>query len=126
VTGRKNGGIRALRSLAGRTRKPSKRPRGNSPQFDLRDELYRISGADLTSIDGIDVVTAHVIISEIGLDMMRWRTEKNFASWLGLCPDNRITGGKVIKRRSRHVINRATHSLRLAAATLRCPSGKAA
>jgi len=100
-------------------RKPSKRPRGNSPQFDLRDELYRISGADLTSIDGIDVVTAHVIISEIGLDMMRWRTEKNFASWLGLCPDNRITGGKVIKRATRHVVNRATHALRMAALTLR-------
>ena len=81
----------------------SKRPRGNSPQFDLRDELYRISGADLTSIDGIDVVTAQTIISEIGLDMTRWRTEKNFASWLGLCPNNRITGGKVIIRRSRHV-----------------------
>jgi transposase len=99
-------------------RKPSKRPRGNSPQLDLRDELYRISGADLTSIDGIDVVTAHTIISEVGLDMTRWKTEKNFASWLGLCPNNRITGGKVIKRTSRHVVNRATHALRMAAFTL--------
>jgi transposase len=100
-------------------RKPSKRPHGNSPQFDLREELYRISGADLTSIDGIDVVTAQVIISEIGLDMSRWKTEKNFASWLGLCPDNRITGGKVIKHSTRHVVNRATHALRMAALTLR-------
>jgi len=100
-------------------RKSSKRPHGNSPLFDLRDELYRISGVDLTSIDGIDVITAQAIISEIGLDMTRWRTEKNFASWLGLCPDNRITGGKVIKRSSRHVINRATHALRIAASTLR-------
>lgn len=100
-------------------RKSSKRLHGNSPQIDLRDELYRISGVDLTSIDGIDVITAQTIISEIGLDMTRWRTEKNFASWLGLCPDNRITGGKVIKRATRHVINRATHALRLAAATLR-------
>jgi transposase len=100
-------------------RKPSKRPHGNSSQFDLRDELYRISGADLTSIDGIDVLTAQVIISEIGLDMTRWKTEKNFASWLGLCSDNRITGGKVIKRGTRHVVNRATHALRMAALTLR-------
>jgi transposase len=100
-------------------RKSSKRPHGNSPQFDLRDALYRISGADLTSIDGIDVVTAQTVISEIGLDMTRWKTEKNFASWLGLCPNNRITGGKVIKSRSRHVINRATHALRMAASTLR-------
>jgi len=100
------------------TPRKSKRPKGNAPKFDLRDELYRISGADLTSIDGIDVLTASVVISEIGLDMSRWRTEKAFSSWLGLCPDNRITGGKVIKRSSRKVINRATHALRMAASTL--------
>jgi hypothetical protein len=101
-------------------RKPSKRRlQGNAPRLDLRDELYRISGADLTAIDGIDVLTAQTIISEIGLDMTRWPTEKNFASWLGLCPDNRITGGKVIKRRSRHVINRASDALRIAASTLK-------
>jgi transposase len=100
-------------------RKPSKRPHGNSPQLDLREELYRISGVDLTGIDSIDVTTAQTVISEIGLDMSRWRTEKNFASWMGLCPDNRITGGKVIKRGSRHVVNRAAHALRLAALSLR-------
>ncbi len=99
-------------------RKPDKRPRGNSPKFDLRDELYRISGVDLTSIEGIDITNAQSIISEIGLDMTRWKTEKHFASWLGLCPDNRITGGKVTKRGSRHVINRAAHTLRMAATTL--------
>ena len=101
-------------------RKPSKRRlQGNAPRLDLRDELYRISGADLTAIDGIDVLTAQTIISEIGLDMTRWPTEKNFASWLGLCPGHRITGGKVIKRRSRHVINRASDALRVAASTLK-------
>ena len=99
-------------------RKPDKRPHGNSPRFDLRDELYRISGVDLTSIEGIDITNAQSIISEIGLDMTRWKTEKHFASWLGLCPDNRITGGKVTKRGSRHVINRAAHTLRMAATTL--------
>jgi len=99
--------------------KPSKRPHGNAPSFPLRQELHRISGVDLTRIDGIDVVTAQVVISEIGLDMTRWKTEKNFASWLGLSPDNRITGGKILKRRTRHVINRATQALRMAASTLR-------
>ena len=99
-------------------RKSSKRPKGNSPRLDLRDEFYRISGADLISIDGIDVVTAQTVISEIGLDMTRWKTEKNFASWLGLSPNNRITGGKVFKRRSRKVVNRAAHALRMAASTL--------
>jgi len=54
-------------------------------------ELHRIS-VDLTRIDGIDVGVAQTMISEVGLDMSRWEDEDHFASWLGLCPDNRITG----------------------------------
>ena len=50
--------------------------------------------------------------------MTRWKTEAHFASWLGLCPDNRITGGKVIRKGTRHVVNRAATALRLAATTL--------
>jgi len=99
--------------------KASKRSRGKGRNSDLRHELYRISGADLTLIDGIDVVTAQVVISEVGLDMSHWKTEHNFASWLGLCPDLRITGGKVLKHRTRHVVNRATQALRMSASTLR-------
>lgn len=98
--------------------KPGKKAHGNAPSFDLRTELYRISGTDLTRIDGIDIVTAQVVISEIGLDMSPWETEKRFASWLGLCPDNRISGGKVLKRGTRRVINRAATALRIAASTL--------
>jgi transposase len=90
----------------------------HAPQFDLGHELHRISGVDLTRIDGIDVGVAQTIISEVGLDMMRWKTEAHFASWLGLCPDNRITGGKVIRKGTRHVVNRAATALRLAATTL--------
>ncbi len=66
----------------------------HAPQFDLGRELYRISGVDLTRIDGIDVSVAQTLISEVGVDMTRWQTEAHFASWLGLCPDNRITGGR--------------------------------
>jgi transposase len=90
----------------------------HAPQFDLGGELYRISGVDLTRIDGIDVGVAQTLISEVGLDMARWPDEHHFASWLGLCPDNRITGGKVIRRGTRHVINRAATALRIAATTL--------
>ena len=43
----------------------------------------------------IDVGVAQTVISEVGLEMSRWEDEHHFASWLGLCPDNRITGGKV-------------------------------
>ena len=61
---------------------------------------------------------AQTVISEVGVDMTRWKTEAHFASWLGLCPDNRITGGKVIRKGTRHVVNRAATALRLAATTL--------
>jgi transposase len=96
---------------------PKRRRKAGShaPQFDLGHELHRISGVDLTRIDGIDVGVAQTIISEVGVDMMRWKTEAHFASWLGLCPDNRITGGKVIRKGT---LNRAATALRLAATTL--------
>jgi transposase len=99
---------------------PKRRRKAGShaPQFDLGRELHRISGVDLTRIDGIDVGVAQTVISEVGLDMSRWEDEHHFASWLGLCPDNRITGGKVIRRGTRHVINRAATALRIGATTL--------
>lgn len=93
-------------------------PRKHQPRFDLRSQLYRVTGVDLTQIDGIDVQTGQAVISEVGVDMSRWKTEKQFASWLGLCPDNRISGGKVLKRGTRHVVNRAATALRLAAWSL--------
>lgn len=91
---------------------------GNRPQFDLGSELYRISGVDLTRIDSINVLVAQTIISEVGLDMSRWNTEAQFASWLGLCPDNRISGDKVLSKGTRHVVNRAATALRIAATSL--------
>ena len=90
----------------------------NNPHFHLADELQRITGVDLTRIDGIDVMVAQTLVSEVGLDMSRWKTEAHFASWLGLCPDNRISGDKVLSRGTRHVVNRAATSLRIAATTL--------
>jgi transposase len=73
---------------------------------------------DLTRIDGVDVFVAQTMISEVGLDMSPWKTEAHFASWLGLCPDNRISGDKVLARGTRHVLNRAATALRLGASTL--------
>ena len=108
-------------TLRQRRRSGPKRRRkagSHAPQFDLGRELYRISGVDLTRIDGIDVGVAQTLISEVGLDMTRWPDEHHFASWLGLCPDNRITGGKVIRRGTRPVINRAATALRIGATTL--------
>jgi hypothetical protein len=74
---------------------------------------------DLTRIDGIDVTTALVVVSEIGTDMGRFPTDKHFASWLGLCPGTKITGGKVMSGKTKRCANRAAQVLRLAAAALR-------
>jgi len=89
--------------------------RKRQPRFDLRGELYRLTGVDLTQVDGLDVQTIQTVLSEVGLDMSAWKTEKHFGSWLGLSPDNRISGGKVLKRGTRKVVNRAATALRLAA-----------
>src|SRR5207237_7024340 len=62
--------------------------------------------------------TAQIIISEVGLDMTQWNTEKQFSSFLGLCPNNLITGGKILRRSTRKVYNRAADALRLCAQSL--------
>jgi transposase len=80
--------------------------------------LERISGVDLTRIDGIEAMAAQTVLSEVGLDMSRWKTEAHFSSWLGLCPGNRISGDRVLRRGTRRVINRAATALRMAATTL--------
>jgi hypothetical protein len=86
--------------------------------FNLQGELRRIVGVDLTAIDGIGGLTAQVVLSEVGTTMAAWPSEKHFASWLGLCPDHRISGGKVLARSTRPVVNRARNALRMAAYTL--------
>lgn len=94
---------------------PRKKPHGNEPSFDLRTQLYEICGVDLTAIEGVSSLTAQTLISEIGLDMSAWGTCKQFTSWLGLCPQNQITGGRIIKRGTANVVNRAANALRMAA-----------
>ena len=77
-----------------------------------------MTGVDLTRIDGVDAYTALKVISEIGTDMTKWPSAKHFASWLGLSPNNRITGGKVISSKTKPSANRAAAALRLAANAL--------
>jgi len=96
-----------------------KKKKGNAPQFDLRAELFRVTGTDLTQIDGIDVTTTMTILSEAGRDMSKWKTEHHFVSWLRLCPDNRISGDKIIGKGRLPTNNRLTNALRMAASTLR-------
>ena len=91
----------------------------NAPKFDLRTQLFQMCGVDLTRIDGIDVTTALVVVSEVGADMGKFPSDKHFASWLGLCPGTKITGGKVMSGKTKRCANRAAQALRLAAAALR-------
>ena len=100
---------------------PSKkrsRPR-NAPKFDLRQRMFQMCGVDLTRIDGIEVTTALVVLSEIGTDMSRFTSIKHFTSWLGLCPGTKISGGKLLGGKTKRCANRAAQALRLAAAALR-------
>lgn len=100
------------------TKKRPLQKKHNDPAFDLRGELYRITGVDLTDIPGINPVTAHTIISEIGTDVSRFRNASAFASWLGLCPEKQVSGGKVLYTKTRPVKNRVAIALRLGAHSL--------
>ncbi len=112
--------LQGLQAHDGEPAKGKKRSKArNAPKFDLRTRLFQMCGVDLTRIDGIDVTTALVVASEVGTDMSKFPSDKHFASWLGLCPGTKITGGKVISGRTRRVANRATQALKLAAAALR-------
>jgi transposase len=90
----------------------------NSPNFNLGKELHRLAGVDLLAIPGVNTVTALQILSEIGFDMTRWKNAKQFASWLGLCPGNKISGGKILSSKTKPSNNRAAATLRMAASTL--------
>src|SRR6201987_5965355 len=96
-----------------------KKKRANKPQFDLREGLFRMTGTDLTRIDSIDVMTAMTVLSEAGWDMSKWKTEDHFVSWLRLCPDNRISGNKVIGKGRLPTNNPITIAFKMAASTLR-------
>jgi transposase len=95
--------------------------KGSSP--DTRMDLIRLTGVDLTAVDGISDNLAQTILSEIGTDMTRWPSDKHFASWLGLAPHNDISGGKVLRSRTLTTKNRAGQAFRQAAtAVSRSPS----
>jgi transposase len=96
------------------------KPRASSshrhqPAYDVRSELLRHLGVDLTSIPGINVTTAQTLWAELGGDLGAFKSGKHFASWLSLCPDNRVSGGKLLSAHTKPSANRAARALRLAA-----------
>jgi transposase len=100
-------------------------PTGRPPRADRHDldfdataELYRLTGVDLTAISGLQALTVLKVLSETGLDMSKWPTSKHFGSWLGLAPNNRVSGGKILSRRTTPTANRAATALRVSAQSL--------
>lgn len=98
--------------------KERKNRQSNSPKFDLYKEVYRMTGVDLCGLPGMSSYSVFKIISETGLDISRWKTEKHFASWLGLCPGNKVSGGKSLSSKTKPCANRAAAVFRMSASTL--------
>ena len=102
---------------ATRARRNLKEPETKEPEtevFDLRTEVYQLFGVDVTQIPGLEFLALQ-LFSEVGRDMSRWKTGARFVSWLALCPDNDITGGRVVWRGRRRAYNRAGQLFRMAA-----------
>ena len=99
--------------------KPSKRRKAQTAlEVSLAGQLKRTLGVDLTAIPGLHVLAVLTLLSEIGTNMAKWRHEKAFASWLGLSPNHKVSGQRVLSSRTRKVNNRAATTLRLAAMLL--------
>ena len=113
--------LQRLQVHDGEPAKGKKRGRArNAPKFDLRTQLFRMCGVDLTRIDGVDVTTALAVVSEVGADMARFPSGQALHLLAqGYVPGTKITGGKVISGKTKRVVNRAAQALRLAAAALR-------
>jgi len=98
---------------------PPKMDRKKEIDEKLRLGLYCKFGVDVTAIEGIGPTAALTLLTEVGADLSAFASEKRFCSWLGLCPDNRISGGKVLSSRTRRVVNRMADVLRMSATTLK-------
>jgi transposase len=87
-------------------------------EFDARQTLANWAGVDLTRINGLGLAAVMKILSEIGPDLSRFETVKQFCSWLGLCPGTKISGGKVLSAKTKRSTNRVRQALKMAAMSL--------
>jgi transposase len=95
-----------------------RKPKGNTPAFDVKAHMHRLLGTDLTEIDGVSDLTAHVFFAEVGPDLSKFKNVGHFCSWLGLCPNNKVSGGKILSSQTRPGSNRLAQALRLSANSL--------
>jgi len=88
----------------------------NQPQFEIKKYIYQLTdGIDLTQIEGIAEGTILTLISEVGLDLSKFPTAKHFASWLGLAPNKKVSGGKVLSSKTAKNKGRLSVAFRQAA-----------
>ena len=85
----------------------------------VRKHLKRISGVDISLVDGMGVSLAQTIILECGTDMSKFPTEKHFCSWLGLAPKHEISGAKILKNTTVKTKSRAGQAFRMAAQSVK-------
>lgn len=101
---------------------PNQKPHSHSKNapttMAVRAHLKRIAGVNLVAVHGLSASLAQIIVSEIGTDMARFPTAKDFCSWLGLAPHNDISGGKVLRSSTLKTHNRAGQAFRQAAAAV--------
>lgn len=90
----------------------------NKLNFNANQYLNDILGVDITKIFGISELTATEIISETGINMSKWPTNKHFVSWLNLAPNNRISGGKLLRNKKTKKKNKAGQAFKMAAAAV--------
>jgi transposase len=92
----------------------------NRGEQEVRTALWRVTGCDLTHIDGISAGAARVVLTEVGIDLASFPSEKHFVSWLRLSPKTGISGGKPLpKKRNGTGATRVAGVLRMAALSLK-------
>lgn len=111
-----NGGKYSKEDAKSQTSRKSSK--GNALHFDVKGYLQSITGVDLTKIPGIDGNSALKIIGEIGTDMSPWKSAAHFTSWMGLSPENKISGGKKLSAKTKPTANKVAQTLRMAASSL--------
>lgn len=93
----------------------ARKPKQNEPTYDAEKHFYKILKIDLTALPGFSTSTIQSLFSEVGADMSSWKTEHHFTSWAGLSPSPDISGGKILKNKTKKVQSRVAETLRMAA-----------
>ncbi|MFH0974959.1 MAG: IS110 family transposase [Spirochaetota bacterium] len=106
---------KTINEMNGDTNDNSDENNDKNNKKNIRTKLHAVCKVDLTEIDGLDINNIETIISEVGVDMNKWPTDKHFGSWLGLSPNSKISGGRILSSKSKKVVNRAATAFRLAA-----------